>query len=103
MLITSESALSSLNSVPLSHKYTRETCLDHYERETAESSRSIFSITDKDYVCTLEMETNKLFPGESLICYLNFERGKQICCSVRASVVQSEMRFDDSIVQVICN
>jgi hypothetical protein len=61
---------------------------------------NIYNITDKEFVCSLELDVSQIMSGNKIVAQMYFGQSKQSCAIVSAGVIQSEIRSDGSIIQV---
>ncbi len=99
MSIFLESQLLGINSA-LCNPKNLEDYRQVRDQKIISNSQQIFNISDKNFVCALQLNRTRLCPGNSITANILFSQCKQVCYSVTASIIQSEVRNDGSIIQV---
>ena len=94
-------------SIPASRFYKVISYVKQYEDslELAKSqlrvkSESIYSIQDKEHLCSIHLHYQQLVPGELVPIVFDFAAKRQDCFAIKVSLLQCERRLDGSRVQV---
>ncbi len=63
-------------------------------------SKDIYKISNVEYICSISLDSAAVSPGSDIRVSLDFSDGIQKCSSLKAVLVMSERRLDNSRIQV---
>lgn len=61
-----------------------------------------FNVGEEDHICKIFLPTTTAIIGGSFILKADFTENEEECIAVKTSLIMTEVRHDESIVQVIC-